>query len=642
MLLINRKIKLFSLVFLALACFCFLAYSNTLNNPFIWDDEALVVRNTLLRQPQLWYKAFTNDLYFGVSEGTNFYRPVQALSNMFDYAFWQLNPFGFHLTNIFLQVIAAFLFFCFARVFFKNNLLSFSAALLFALCPIATEAVSYVSGRADLLAAIFLLSAFLLFKNNKIFLSLFFFALGLLSKELVLVFPFVVLAYGYYFFGGKLINAAKRAMPFFAISAVYLILRLTLLKFIVSRPPALVKFPLLIRLSVIPKVIFTYFKLLVFPFDLHMSYELTRPTSFFGIFLAYFCLGSLVVICAYLLKYNKSHKVSAFLLFWALAFFLPQSGVFPINAFVAEHFIYLPSLSFFMLVIFLLHKYLKKELFAGCVFCLALYYGVLTYARNYDWQNPLVFYKKIIAYSPASFQGHNNLGLQYEARGKLDLAEAEYKKALLIMPDLLEARSNLASLYYKVGRLSEAKKEYAVLEKAYSGSKAGEIQNNIGALYETAGDLDEAARRYKLALKLDPSLNSTRFNLTKVYLAKGEIDSAIAELLNSLPEIKINKEASARAIQGYLKSTKVIKPAALFYNDLGISLARDSLPEAAICAFQRAVELNPRYADAHFNLGLLYYNLGLKPKAALELRTALKFNPKHYRAAALAAQLQRK
>ena len=146
-----RRIKPYLLVLLLISAICGLAYFNNLHNPFIWDDYGLIVKNTLIHHWQNMPHAFTNDLYFGVASVLNFYRPLQSISFIFDYHFWQLDPFGYHLSNIILQIGVSFL--VFLLIF--DLLGSFDTALwtsvLFAVTPVHTEAVTYISGRAEML-----------------------------------------------------------------------------------------------------------------------------------------------------------------------------------------------------------------------------------------------------------------------------------------------------------------------------------------------------------------------------------------------------------------------------------------------------------------------------------------------------------
>lgn len=647
----NHKIIFFILGALVIASACFLAYQNSLHNPFIWDDEGLILKNPLIKSWNLW-KAFNSDLYVGVGSDSNFWRPVQTFSYMLDYHFWNLDPFGYHLTNIILQILVSILAMLFIYSLSKDMAVSFSSSLLFATCPLHTEAVTYISGRAELLMGLFLVASLLLFikrqaeKSRVIYLysSLLLFMVGLLSKELALVFPLVILAYTFYFKRDKLKDRGfflKNILPFFAISFIYIALRLSLLRFSTVRPSELAQIPLILRVSVLPKVIFSYLKLLILPANLHMSRGLTVPTRLFGIFASWFSLGIIIFTCLYILAYKGGRKAS-FMLFWSLVFLLPQSGIFPINACIAEHFVYLSSLSFFLLVSYLLHRYLRKELFAFSIIGLAAFYGALTSSRNYEWRNPEVFYKKLLKASPESFQAHNNLGFHYDGLGLFDNAVAEYKRSLEIKPDYFEARFNIANIHFRLGKLDEAKKEYAIIEKSASGAKAGGLQNNIGNIYRIEGKLNEALAKYRLALQLDPGLNVSRFNIAEIYFAKGDVAKAKEEILKALPEINLahkNPAPYLKIIEGYLRSVKDMSCPVTLYNNLGISFANAGIFDTAIICFQRALELNPQYADAHFNLGLAYWKGGFKRKAAFEFKTALKIDPNHYKAARFLSEI---
>lgn len=638
--------KKYVLILLLIACVCFLAYFNSLNNPFIWDDEALVVKNTLIRSTDNLAASFTNDLYFGVASGSNFYRPLQTISYMFDYHFWQLDPFGYHLTNIILQIGVSFLVFLLVFNLLSNLTIAVASAVFFAASPLHTEAVTYISGRAEMLMGFFVILGLLFFirsqKQNAgqsrlfYFFSLASFGLALLSKEIAVAFPLIICGYIFYFLREKLKEKyyfVKTVIPFFTLSVIYLFLRLSLFNFLTLRPPALANVAWFVRLSVLPKVILTYVKLLILPTDLHMNRALLRPTSIAGILIAVFSLGVIIFTCRYYLRYRQERRVVSFMLFWSLVFFIPQSGIFPINAFVAEHFIYLSSISFFMLLAYILYKYLRRELFILTVGLFTVFYILLCLGRNYEWSNPLVFYKNIIKYSPDSFQGHNNLGLQLEFLGRFNEAEDEYKRALLIKPDLIEARANLANLYFKLKLYDQAKAEYILLEKNPLGAKAGEVRNNLGNVYELSGDIKEAVVKYNQALVLDPTLKFTRFNLARIYFAQGNFDLAVSQILESLGETAAF--GRDKAVLDFLKNTGSVDNAAQFYNNLGINFAQNNRWDASIKAFNCALELDPKVSDYYYNLGLAYLNKGEKAKAKSALKQALKISPNHIRAKGL-------
>ena len=610
----------------------------------------MVVKNSLIRSWQNIPQAFSSDLYYDSPTGSNFYRPLQTISFIFDYHFWQLDPFGYHFTNIVLQISVAFLVFLLVFNLLGSLIISSWTAVLFAVTPLHTEAVTYISGRAEMLVGFFILLSLLLFiksrkekaKHPRLFfsLSLASFVFALLSKEVAIVFPLIIAGYIFYITREKLkekFYLIRNVFPYILVALIYLYLRLSVFSFSTLRPAALAKINFYVRLSVIPKVVATYLKMLLLPTGLHMSRELVRPTSYAGILLAVLSLGVIIFTCFYFLKYPKKNGVISFMLFWSLVFFIPQSGVFPINAFVAEHFIYLSSIGFFLLVVCLLQKITRYKVFILAVSLLSVFYILLTNARNYQWSNAINFYQNIIKYSPSSFQAHNNLGLQYEYLGNFEQAKQEYKKALEIKPDLIEAHANLANLYFKLKFYPQAKAEYEFLEKTDLGSKAGETQNNLGNLYEAMGRPQEAAIKYNLALRLDGRLKFTHFNLARIYFSAGKVDLAAQQIWDSLEireKLEINKQ---NVLINFLKNTYSVNNAAEFYNNLGINFAQNNFLKEALGAFNLALELNPRFVDCYFNQGLVYLQLEDKTQAKFALKQVIKIDPNHIRAKRLIA-----
>ncbi len=646
------KIKISLLVFLAIAILVFISYSNSLHNPFIWDDLGLIVENPGIRQLSSIPSSFSRDLYSSTVAGSNFYRPLQEVSFILDYQLWQLEPLGYRLTNILLQAIASFLVFIFVYFLTRVFTVSFFSAALFAVCPLNTEAVVYISGRSDILMAIFLMCSFILFaysvyrrgkrRISWFVLSCLCFVLALLSKELSLVFPFVLISYLLCFRAKESLGwkaAFKVSLPFFVIDLAYLAIRFFLLDFTAIREATLTQMPFLLRLTFLPKVVFTYIRLLIAPVNLHMcrqfSYAVSRPE----IFLFWLLLGFMLVLI--IKSFTGKSRVSCFFLSWAIIFFIPQSGLFPINSLVAEHFIYLPSVSFFVFFAFFLNGHFRKAMAVLLLSLAVLFYGILTLSRNSQWKDPFVFYEKIIKFSPDSFQAHNNLGLEYERSLLLGSAEREYKTALKLKPDLIEASSNLANIYYKTGRLDQALAEYEKVKKLAPYGKLGEIENNIGCVYELKGNLKKALESYQLALRLSPKLNFAHFNMGKVYKLQGKIGESAISILNSLPEIKSDRENESRYllfIGEYISSVGFGEPA-LFYNDLGVGFAGKGFFPAANAAFKRSIELNPASSDAYFNLGLSFWKMNDKKSAARALKKAVKINPNCLRAKSFLSEI---
>src|SRR3989338_10995530 len=126
-------------------------YANSLQNDFVWDDEYLITNNTHVKSPSLTnvVQLFKDNLGKYGEDKNNFYRPLQELSYMIDYAVWGLNAAGFHLVNLLLHILTAFLLFLIIDEASRNKIAAVVASSFFFVHPLNVEAVAYIAGRAD-------------------------------------------------------------------------------------------------------------------------------------------------------------------------------------------------------------------------------------------------------------------------------------------------------------------------------------------------------------------------------------------------------------------------------------------------------------------------------------------------------------
>ena len=148
-------------VFVVLFFLSLLAYGNSLRGSFIWDDKPLIVDNSFIKNPRALSKVFLSDLY--EKTRANYYRPLFELSLAFNYSISKLNTFSYHLVNVFLHFCVTVLFYLFLLYMTRSSFVSFASSLVFAVHPIHGQVVSYISGRADSLAAVFIMLALLFF-----------------------------------------------------------------------------------------------------------------------------------------------------------------------------------------------------------------------------------------------------------------------------------------------------------------------------------------------------------------------------------------------------------------------------------------------------------------------------------------------
>ena len=343
-------------------------YFNSFQCPFIWDDQDLVIENTLIKDFRFIPKIFTTDLAYGCGKESKFYRPIQQISYMFDYYIVGLKPFFYHIHNLSLHILNSLLVFFILSVFLAGSI-AFLTALLFAIHPIHVEAVTYISGRADLLTGFFMLLSLLLYisyrrKGLRRFYgySLFAFLLALFSKELALIFPLVVVLLDKSFIRNDVKLHRVKFSPilgFLVVDVLYLCWRFFILGG-KSLAAYSTRHAFGERLLFFLKSLIIYIKKLMIPVDLTMSYTVKLPKGIFDPWV----LVSLVFVLATLIflpYFYKKRRAIFFGILWFLIFLLPQSNLFTINAFLADHFVYLSSIGFFLVVSYLLVTFIFKN-----------------------------------------------------------------------------------------------------------------------------------------------------------------------------------------------------------------------------------------------------------------------------------------
>jgi hypothetical protein len=158
----NRPVYIAAFAFIILVS-AFLVYANSFGNDFLWDDINFIIQNPYIHSFSNLDKIFMHNHGYSGGARNNFYRPVQSLFDIVNYHFGRGTPFLFHATNTLLHIACAILLLCLLALIFGNGLVAFCAALIFALHPIQTEAVTYISGRADSLYVFFGLLSILCF-----------------------------------------------------------------------------------------------------------------------------------------------------------------------------------------------------------------------------------------------------------------------------------------------------------------------------------------------------------------------------------------------------------------------------------------------------------------------------------------------
>lgn len=471
----------------------FAIYSNSTGNPLFWDDDFLIKNNLSIRNLNNIPRLFQEDIGAGSSVKTNFYRPLQMVSYVFNYAFAGLNPTIYHLTNIYLHILVAILVYFLAYFLFKQQAASFFSSVLFLVCPMHTEAVTYIAGRADLLSALFVLSCLIFYiKQNEsnrkyyVFLISFSYLLALLSKESSLVVPVLLMLYSFIY---KKRTNFRDLYPVFITTFIYFVLRITILKF--PQEELITKTTVFQRIPGFFVAVTDYLRLLILPNNLHMEY----PNKLFLFYEPKVIIGAIITLVLFIYAFvkRKSNKLISFSIFWFFLALLPVSNLYPIGYYMAEHWLYLASIGFFFALGFylsLLYKQNKVKYLSVVLFLVILsYYSYFTIRQNYIWKDPAGFFKYTLQYAPDNPKIYNNLCHELVKFGRYNEAITFCNKAIALKENYAEAYYNLGDAYVGLGN-------YLGIIKTYS--KAIEIDPGFPTVGISKQKINEAI----IALKI--------------------------------------------------------------------------------------------------------------------------------------------
>ncbi len=441
-------------------------YLNTFGNSLFYDDEQFIYRNDAVKTLNV-EKIFTQSLVSNAGKVSNYFRPLLFLGFGIEYRLFGDNGFMYHFDSFVVHFLGGVFLYLFLLKLFKNKFLAFFTTLLFLIHPIQTEAVSYASGRGDPLSFLFCMIAlyfFLATKKNAKLISCLFFVFALLSKEIAIILPGLIFITSYLFENKNVKKSFITALPYLTIAMCYFLLRITIFNFANTlnfySTENIYATNIFVRLNTFLNIFPTYLQLLIFPRDLFIERDYS-----FSIYTKATITSILTMLCGTIsfiisFKYKVRNPILLFSLCWVAICFIPTAGFIPINGILYEHFLYFPSVGFFLATtygLFSLYKmnvrffYVLFIVFTLCIFLLI----TRTIVRNYDWHDPIKFYTQTLSYvqSPRIL---NNLAMTYGDSGDIKNAIATYKKAISFNQAYPEPHYNLGNAYLGIQETSPA------------------------------------------------------------------------------------------------------------------------------------------------------------------------------------------
>jgi tetratricopeptide (TPR) repeat protein len=449
-------------------------YANTLGNGFALDDLSLVRDDPRIRSlsslPGLFVAPYWHD-----GEASGLYRPVANTSLALNRAVTGATPWGFHLGNVLLHGAVCALVWLVARRAGTHYGTALLAGALFAVHPIHVEAVANVAGRAELLAALFVLAAWLCHRKGWWIGAMLSYLLAILSKEGAILAPVL------FFLDDLLLRSdVKRRQPrrlatyagYLGAVVVMLVLRSTALGGLrgvedatfFDNPAAALAAPW--RMATALLVQSRYLALFVWPARLSSDYSydaipVVTSASDPRLLVALAVLAGIVALA--IVGWKRSRTTLLAVAIWVL-FFLPSSNLlFPTGTLMAERLAYLPSLGACLLVGHAFawiasrderrwHSALVVSICSIVVIALA----ARTWARTPVWKDNATLALRDVETYPRSAKLQAGAGIVHHAAGRTLEAEATYRKALEIYPDYAQIHYNLGMLLSDRGELVEA------------------------------------------------------------------------------------------------------------------------------------------------------------------------------------------
>jgi protein O-mannosyl-transferase len=550
---------------LAVAAATVLAYARTLSYEFVWDDVLLVARSQRLREWSSLPAVLGSHFWSEVHEGSHYYRPLVSLSFFLDLHAWGLNPVGFHLTNLLAHLATSLAVLALARRLGADALAAGIAGLAFALHPIHTESVTFISGRTDVLSTLFFLLALLGYARWRerggslpLGASLGAFFLALAAKEVAVTLPCILVAYDALVLrrgNGERrwapIHVLGRYAPYAAVIALYLGIRMLSLGALVESDPG-VWGSLLTRLLTTTKIVATYAWLALIPIPANAHYVIvpvTAPPPATWWAAALFLAGLLGATAWAVWRAPRL----GFCALWFWITLIPSVGVnlLPLpTAVMAERFLYLPSVAFCLLVGMALGRALGPVTMADArqlrpapalaMAALLVWYMGLTLWRNEPWQDHYRLYLSMVDTSPDSDLPHVNLALVQLPRGEISESHAHFKRAVEIAPGNARALVGLGLTETILGGREEGLRH--ALEGARLAPQNPNVLTFLGQLYLLRGEAAQAAKVFEESLRIHPDQAYTSVLVARALDQAGRTAEAERALLRAATLVRAGTE----------------------------------------------------------------------------------------------------
>ncbi len=529
------------------------AYFPAMNAGYVVDDAVYILQDRLMTLPgglwRIWFAPQDNN-------GVWPYLPIARTSFWLEYRLWGWDPMASHIVNIGLHVLSALLLW---RILHQLRISgAWWIAAFFLLHPIHVQSVAWLTERKNVLSGVFYLLTFWAWLRyqrqptvNAYLLALVCFLAALLSKTSTVMLPALLVLLMLWRKQKLSWKMSGHLLPFFALSGATAYVRVwfELYSFGANRPELELSF--LERLINAGKIPFFYIGKLIFPYPLMFHYpkwdvDPTMLSNYWGLFLGLVIAG----LCYW--KYSTWGRSLAFGLGAYLITLFPVMGFFN-NAFtrfsyVADHWIYLPSIPLIMLGVGSVFRYYRIKLIEKRRQDQALYqiritapllrstpfgwamiliFALVTWWQTQHYWNEVTFWEHTLKNNPESWLAHNNLGKWYLDNALWDEAREHLDQAILINPRYWKAYLNRGSINLLQNRLQDAITDWS--RAIAIDPRGAQAYHNRGVAYLESMMYEQALADFNQALNIDPNLVLVYRERGSTYNALGNTELACAD-----------------------------------------------------------------------------------------------------------------
>ena len=638
-----------SRAWLVLACLLaatLVAYYPAWRGGPVWDDDGHLTR-TELRSAEglrrIWFEVGATQQYYPIVHSA-----FWAMDQM-----WGQDTLGYHLVNIVLHALSAFLVFVIlTRLGVPGALM---AAGIFALHPVHVESVAWMTELKNTLSGVFYLAAALVYlrfdqtrTRGAYTVALLLFVLALLSKTVTATLPAALLVVFWWQRGSLTRKDVVPLVPFFVLGVAAGLLTAWVERTYIGAQGSEFDLSPVERVLLACRALWFYALQLVSPGDLIFIYPRWRIDASDALQYVY-VVGVIVVVVALWMRRSRTRAPLAALLLFAGTLF-PALGFFDVYpfrySFVADHFQYLASIPLIALAAAGIARFVPQRQTPALVI-LGVVLGVMTWQQSREYVSAETLYRATLEKNPACWLCHNNLAAMRMHEGDFAAALPHLQESLRLNPRNAEALNNHGFVLRVQGRYDEAIRAHE--ESLRLAPNAAGTLNNLGVALHGAGRPAEALVRYQEALRVDPNLVEAHHNLGRVLQDLGRPAEALGAIENALrlrPDygdahenlgnalLRLNRPADAlrafeRARAANAGDERLRRKIALVNVRLGEERLDDGRTREAIPYFQAALQdaalIDP--AQVHNNLGIALAMNGDVQRAEVHFREALKLRP---------------